>query len=611
MSWTRFGWRDISLRPREANSLEVLTLPSSLDIHNALDMPSPVSRIGARGLVTWSLIFLLALTLIVPIVYVVRGAFVENGRFTLVWFSDVLSDSITRRGLWNSVLLAILTTAGCQLIAIPLAVIADELDFAGKRLWLLLIQVPLLLPPFVGALGLKAILSRNGGLNAVLGMFGIQDPAASIDWLASPFASCVILEMLYLYPIAFLNIQAVQSAVDPALDEAARDLGAGFWRRFVRIKLPMLRPGIFAGSTIVFVWAFTELGTPLMVGFRDVAPVQVFTELQTINPLGDTYALVCLVLAISTVAYAIGKVTLGRSAAPQSEKRAATAERRRCGLLGSAIVSLPFLLVFLAASLPHLGVLLLSLSATGMVPLSIESFTLAHHAALWSQLAGASSMELAGTSIANSFKLSIMATAIDIILGFAIAYVVVRNKGPAARLLDGLAMLPLAVPGLVLAFGYFAISQLPMLSFANPIVASPIYLLVLAYGVRRLPFLVRSIAAGLEQSPPAFEEAAHDLGAGRFRTLLRITIPLVLPGIIAGSMLVFSRSMLEVSDSLILAFDQEDYPMTKAIWALTALPDSGIERSCALGVWGMVLLLVSISAASMLLGRRLGSAFRI
>ena len=172
-------------------------------------------------------------------------------------------------------------------------------------------------------------------------------------------------------------------------------------------------------------------------------------------------------------------------------------------------------------------------------------------------------------------------------------------------------MLPLAVPGLVLAFGFFAITQGDsIVSFLNPL-DDPAPLLIIAYSVRRMPFLVRSCVAGLEQTSVALEEAAINLGAGTPRVLWTVTIPLLTANLIAGSLLVFSRSMLEVSDSLILAFDKSTYPMTKAIWDLASDPSAGLERASALGVWGMILLIVTIAGASLALGKRLGALFRI
>ncbi len=571
-------------------------------------------------LVTLLLLAVLGLVLIAPIAAVVRAGFEEEGRLTLAWFRDVFSYPPYVAGLWNSVALATATTILCLAIAIPLALLAESFSFAGKRGWLAAIQVPMILPPFVGAIGLKGLLSSNGGINLWLGQWGLIDPARPIDWLAYPFWSCVVLEALYLYPITFLNVQAALANVDPALDEAARNLGAGAWRRFWRITLPLMRPGIFAGATIVFIWAFTELGTPLMVNYRTVTAVQVFDQLSTTNPTGEAYALVVVMLVVSVLLYLLGKLVLGRPAPGMMAKATVAAQPRRLGRGGTVLATIPFALVFGIAVLPHVAVVLVSLTRTGLIELAPDKLTLQYHARLIRDVFyNTGGRSIAALSIVNSFKYSILATAIDLVLGFAIAYLVVRRRSWLTGLLDGLAMLPLAVPGLVMAFGYFVLTQGDSpLAALNPLhdrpdafISGTAVLLVVAYSVRRLPFQVRSCAAGLEQTSVALEEAAVNLGAGSLRTMVQIVVPLLAANFIAGGLLVFSRSMLEVSDSLVLAFDKQHYPMTKAIYDLADDPQSGLQLASALGVWGMVLLVLTIVGASLALGKRLGALFRV
>lgn len=569
----------------------------------------PVTHMPRRWfaqLLTLTLLAILGVALLWPIGSVVREGFRgEHGGFTLEWLDVALKDYQYRKGLINTVSIAGYTTLLCLVISIPLAMIAERFRFAGKPIWLALIQVPLILPPFVGAIGMQKLLSRNGGVNALLAYFGLLDASNPIDWLEYPFWACIVLEALYLYPITFLNAQAALANIDPALDEAARNLGAGPLRRFFRITLPLMRPGLFAGATLVFVWSFTELGTPLMVGFRDVTAVQVFFDLQTTNPLPESYALVVILLVVSVVIYAVGKLLLGRPAGAMMAKATVATPPKRLGAGGSLLATLPFALVFFIAVLPHISVLLTSVSETGMLEVSPERMTLRHHSS-------AVNHPIAGRSVVNSFHYSIVATLIDIVVAFAIAYLLVRVRTRGSGLLDALAMLPLAVPGLVLAFGYFALTQGDsIVSFLNPLTNDPAPLLIIAYSVRRLPFLVRSVAAGLEQTSEALEEAAINLGASTPRVLWKVTVPLVTANLIAGSLLVFSRSMLEVSDSLILAFDQKDYPMTKAIWSMASDPTAGLERASALGVWGMLLLTATIGGASLALGKRLGVLFRV
>jgi iron(III) transport system permease protein len=214
-------------------------------------------------------------------------------------------------------------------------------------------------------------------------------------------------------------------------------------------------------------------------------------------------------------------------------------------------------------------------------------------------------------SIGNSLRYVTLSTALDLALGVAIAYVVVRRRFRAGHLLDAAAMLPLAVPGLVMAFGYLAISREGRpLAFLNP-ARDPTALLVVAYSIRRLPFVVRATAAGLQQISVVLEEAARNLGASAFRAFRRVTLPLLGPHLLAGGVFAFALSMLEVSDSLILAQKQSTFPITKAIYELFQLLGEGRWLAAALGVWAMVFLGFAIAFARSMLGRRFGGIFRV
>jgi iron(III) transport system permease protein len=216
-------------------------------------------------------------------------------------------------------------------------------------------------------------------------------------------------------------------------------------------------------------------------------------------------------------------------------------------------------------------------------------------------------------SILNSLKYALSSTGFDLILGFAAAWLIVRSKAPFRNLLDAVVMLPLAVPGLILAAGYVRITADPdsWLHAIGPGGASPWVILIVAYAVRRLPFVVRGVGAGLQQVPESLEEAAWTLGSKRVATVGRITLPLVAANLIAAGVLTFAFAMLEVSDSLILAQRQADYPITKQIYELYASGTiEGIHVAAALGVFGMVLLGGTMALAAGLLGKKLGAIFR-
>ncbi len=541
-----------------------------------------------------------------PIWETLGGAFRQpGGGFTLAYLVEVFRNPIYLEGLGNSVLMAVFSTLLTLAIALPLAFLTDRFLFPGKGLFSALILIPMILPPFVGAIGVKQILGQQGALNALLESLGLLDPAHPADWLgASRLGGVVVMNALHLYPILYLNLVAALANVDPAMEEAAENLGCTGLRKFWKITLPLIMPGLFAGGTIVFIWAFTELGVPLMFDFQRVTSVQIFSGLKDIGGNPFPYALVAVMLVSTVVLYVISKVTFGRASHAMMAKATSQGGPRATTPLLGATITIFFALVTFLAVLPHLGVVLVAFSRDWYGTILPTGWTLDH-------FRSALGHDLTLPSIQNSLKYASLATFVDLVLGVAIAFVITRTRLPGRQILDAMAMLPLAVPGLVLAFGYLAMTQ-PGKIFAwmNPTV-NPLAILVIAYSVRRLPYVVRSAAAGFQQTSVTLEEAAQNLGCPPFRALRKITLPLIAANLMAGGLLAFSFAMLEVSDSLILAQKQQDFPITKAIYELYQLLGDGRFIASALGVWAMCFLGVCILGASLILGKKLGAIFRV
>lgn len=536
----------------------------------------------------------------------VQGAFFDvDGHFTLEYAVEVFRNRIYLDGLRNAFLLALATLALTLVLALPLAFLSDRFIFPGKKFLSALILVPMILPPFVGAIGIKQILGQMGALNALLINLDLMAPDHPIDWLGQGrFWGVVVLNTLHLYPILYLNVVAALANLDPAMEEAAENLGCTGLRKFRKITIPLVMPGLFAGGTIVFIWAFTELGVPLMFDYTRVTPVQIFHGIKEIAGNPFPYALVVITLLSSSLLYAASKLLFGRTHGVSMAKATTARSARKAGFVAGLLCTGLFSAITALALLPHLGVVLVSFAGDWYRTVLPSEWTVSHYQA-------ALSHGLTVPSIVNSLKYASASTLLDVLLGIAIAYVVVRSTLPARGILDAVAMLPLAVPGLVLAFGYVSMTQEGrFFEWLNP-TTDPTALLIIAYAVRRLPYVVRSAVAGLQQTSASLEEAAQNLGAPPIRAMFRITLPLIAANLLAGALLAFSFAMLEVSDSLILAQKQADYPITKAIYELFQLLGEGRYVASALGVWAMAFLAVTILAASRLLGRKLGALFRV
>ncbi len=537
------------------------------------------------------------------------GAFLLLPVFTVVWsgceislFKEVFLSPVYREGLLNSLSLALVTTAIVAVISLVLALLYDRFEFAGREYCSLLMLLPMILPPFVGALGFQQILGHYGVVNTVLVNCGLE----RIDFLGGTgrFYSVCIIEALHLYPIFYLNLITALGNIDPVLDEAAANLGASRWQRFFKVRLPLLRSGFLAGGSIVLVWSFTELGTPLMFGYTRVTPVQVFNGLNELesNPL--PYTLVAVMLAVAALLYALMKYFLGSSGGNSAVK----------GSMGSRGVPLAgwkrflptavFLLVALLSVLPHIALTGGAFFLRWYDSVLPEHFTLEH-------FDNALSNPLVVPSIVNSLRYSALAMLLAVGIGVLTALISTRWKLRGAWLLDILSMLPLAVPGLVIAFGYLGMTG--RYAWAREIfnpVENPLWLLGIAYAVRRIPYVVRAVGAGLEQTPEELENAARNFGAGPVKTLFKITLPLVAANLLVGGLFAFSFSMLEVSDSLILAQKSVFYPITKALLDLSQILGSGPASACAFGVWAMVFLALTLVAAGIIMGRKIGTIFK-
>lgn len=554
--------------------------------------------------------------LIYPLLYIFRAAFWIDGRFTLTYFQLMVTDANTRALVINSFKLGVFVTLMTTLVSVPLAYVFTRYRFLGRRLMQGVILVPMIMPPFVGAIGMKMFFGLYGSVNMLLSKIGLIDPAQPVDWFGGGFWGVVLMATLHLYPIMYLSVAAALANIDPSLEEAAENMGASRFKLFRTVTVPLMMPGYFAGAILVFIWAFTDLGTPLIFEYNEVIAVRIFRQVTdaNVNPMG--YALVVLIVVLTASAFYLSKRwTGGRNYEMIGRGHVGTREITPNKLTCTAIYLFIGGLTFVAL-LPHISVVLVSLTPdASQWRLSIlpSSYTIEHYLTVFTH-------EDTLPSILNSFKYSIFSTLLALAMGVAIAFLLTRKRLPFSNLLDSLAMLPLALPGIVLAFGYVgsfadtspALRHMPegIIAFIDPR-QNPTLLLIVSYSVRRLPYMLRSIYAGLQQTSVTYEEASQNLGANSARTLYKITFPLIIANIIAGSILVFSFSMLEVSDSLVLAMRDEYSPITKAIWSLSQRPVGGEYIASALGVVGMMILIGCLIGAGRALGGRLGEIFRI
>jgi iron(III) transport system permease protein len=370
------------------------------------------------------------------------------------------------------------------------------------------------------------------------------------------------------------------------------------------VVLPLIRPGLFAGGIVVAVWSFTDVGTPLMLGFDRTTPVQILNGILELEGDRTPFALVVVMLVLAGGAYLVAHQVFARRHDALVTKTAQAASPRRLGVGGTALAWLVFGAVIAVAAAPNLAVVLIAVSREWYATVLPTALTLDH-------LRLALAHELVVPGVVNSLQYAAAATVLALVLGTFIAWTSARWRPVGWQALDLMAMLPLAIPGIVLAFGYFSMAtRLPWLkAWLDPVVW-PVPLLIIAYAVRRLPFVVRSVHAGFQQVPLAYEEAASALGAGPACRLRRIVLPLLLGSLAAGAILTFSYSMLEVSDSLVLAQKRAFFPVTRVLFELTGILGGGAAVACAFALWAMAFLAATLAAAAAFLGKDVSGLLR-
>jgi len=520
----------------------------------------------------------LLLFLVIPVGRVTVIAFWGESGPTLIHFVDFFRTALFRESFLNSLYVAAMSVVWASLIAVPLAYLLARFRFRGAALIHVLGVIPLVLPPFVGAVAMQLVYGRNGSVNLLLdAAFGFKIPF--MDGLNG----VIFVEALHYFPFILLNLSAALANIDRAMEEAAQNLGARDWTLFRRIVFPLALPGYVAGASLVFVKVFDDLGTPLLLNVTNMLAPQAYLRITSVG-LGDPvgYVISVLMIAFSLAAMAISALALrGRDYATQ-QRGSGTGRRELNG--AARIGAWLFIIIVLAVTLsPHLGIFLLSIGTIWSFSVLPDAFTLAHYATV---LSGSPQL------ITNTLLYCGLAATIDIVLGTAIAYLILRTRLPGRQLLDTIAMASLAVPGLVLGIGilrtYFEV-KLPL---SGESLATFWGMLVIAYAVRRLPYALRACMAALQQLHVTLEEAAEALGAGKLTTLWRIVVPLMTGGLMAGFVTSFATAAVELSATLLLVTRESEAPLSYGIYVAMQTP-AGRGPGAALGVLAVVVVAIA------------------
>ena len=495
-----------------------------------------------RHFKAWNLILgfifiILFFAVLYPILFIFKASFIhpETGALSLKSYQTFFHYPFYLRCLRNSLFVSTLGTLFALILGVPFAFFLARYRVPGKNLLKTLGTLPLILPTFIGAEAWLMLLGRNGLFAKLLGPLGIEVPSI-YGW-----QGIVLVFTLQFFPFIFLMVSAAINAVDRSLEEAATNLGAGRLRVFFTVTLPVITPAILSGALVVFYLCIENFGVPILIGedFR-VLSVQAYNEF--ISEMGGNPsmagALSMVLLAITLGLTLLQKYWVERKSYAMTSLNPLEVKQLRS--LPTALIWLFCTGLVFVALFPFVVVMVSSITKTsGPVmywgQFSLENFTRA--------------VAIAPRPILNSFFLATTATLIGIVFGVVVSYLLVRRRGAVSYLLDILVMLPLAIAGTVQGIALAATYNKGII-----VLTGTWMILVLAYFIRKAPYSIKTTSALLQQIDGSIEEASINLGVPPVRSFLKVIIPIMLPGIVAGGIIMWVTTLAELSSTIVLYY---------------------------------------------------------
>ena len=544
------------------------------------------------------LLALLFVFILYPILQVVYVAFTQQNTPTLSHFLNFFERSLFRDALWNSLAAGVMAVVFGSVIALPLAYITVRYAFRGRGIVQILSVLPLVMPPFVGAIAMQLVFGRSGTVNLLLlRWFGQTVP------FMEGLTGVVIVQSLHYFPFILLNASAALANVDPSMEEMAQNMGVHGFRLFRKITFPLIAPGYIAGALLVFIKTVDDLGTPLMLNYTKMLAPQAYLRITNIgfeDKSGYVIAVIMVMLSLASLWIAMRVLGATEYASVQRGPTAAGLGKRISGW--RLVLVLGFCTGVLALSLvPHIGIVLLSFARTWSFSPLPKAYTLSHYGEVFVHTPH---------FVWNTLLYCLLASGIDVVLGALIAFLLVRGRIVGKGLLDVVATLPLAIPGVVLAIGYLRVFHGHEIPFLGGPLTSSWVILVIVYAARRLPYTLRSCHAAMQQIHVSYEEAAMNLGASRRRTFVKVTVPLMIGGAVAGGVISFITSSVELSSTMMLVPKNKFGPLSFGIYVYM---QSAVGRGpgACLGVVAIVLVAAGLWLVSRTVGGGGKTAFRM
>lgn len=541
-------------------------------------------RAARHGLWLVPLAFLLVF-FFYPLASIIAVSLTQNGLLDLSGFAALVISPYYLQTLAFTVGQAALSTLLTLALAVPGAFVLTHYSFPGRRLFSALAGLPFVLPTVVVAAAFLALIGPRGWVNQVLmSLLALPEPPVRLE---RTLTIILIAHVFYNYGVAYRIVAAFWANRSQRIEEAARALGITGWALWWRVRLPILRPALFAAGALVFIYTFTSFGVIIVLGGPRFATLEVEIYRQIANLFNPSIAaalslvqLVCMFAAMTVYTRLERQTGLALRVGAPPAGRPHTPVAWLLVILNQSLIAL-----FLVA--PLLALVIRAFTAAD------GALTISHFTQLGVNLRGSVLAVPPSEAISNSLAIALAATALSVVLGVMAALALTSRSRPPAWV-EPLLMLPLATSAVVLGFGFNIALDQPPLNLR-----SSWLLLPLAHTLVALPFVLRTVAPALRSLPPHVEEAAQSMGYGAHSIFWRVKLPLVRSALAVGAVFAFTISLGEFGASLFVA-RPEAPTLPIAIYRLLAQPGAAnYGRALAL----CTLLMLICAAAFWLMER--------
>ena len=507
-------------------------------------MISPLANVkwyqrGGLRIDFWSFVMVVSVTLMAflliwPILQVLKLGFLDpqTEGFTLANYVKVLTHPYYLGALKNTLIIGIGGMVGACLLGVPLAYFTARYVIRGRSLIATLAVLALVSPPFIGAYSWVVVAGNNGWLTQQMKALGVTLPTIY------GMHGIILVFSLKFFPFVYLMTESALRNINRSFEEAAENLGCSRWERFYKITLPLVFPATSSGAILCFVLSIADFGTPSIIG-RDLRTLSTIAYNQYTSEMGGpptmAVSISMLMIVISMLAVFLQRYVISKRRYAGSMTNLTVLRTLRGGY--SVLVHALCYGVAALATLPILVVIYTSFLQTNG-PVFSGGFGLNSYARVIHEVPDV---------ITNTFRFALLATLMITLMGGLMSYIIVRRESALSGLLDSVLMVPYVVPGVVMAIGF-------LLTFNRGVfdLVGTGSIIVLILFIRRLPYGVRATSSVLRQIKPSIEEAAISLGTAPAKAFWKVTVPLMLPGVVAGAMMSFITAINELSSTLLL-----------------------------------------------------------